>query len=185
MNIWIQYNTWFIYQYNLKAEIQKEMRVRNDTVPLSSMRRNMPFPLGPGQTAELSPSQQLQQKEAAATSVRTTRVKSCVGEICPLVDRESIFPSLHAVSGSVGYLSPPLRRWYGSWYWFWKQDNCSVMQFLLFPLKGEKWKTFLLKISNYISVHHREFPYVFLLSFLVLYVGYSCHYIRIIPFIIS
>lgn len=100
--VWIQCNN--IYQYNLKAVVQSK-KLENGTVCLSFMRRNLPFPRVPGSTAELSPSQQWQQKEPAGTRVRTMRVKLCVGEICPLVGRENISPPRCAVSGSGGCLN--------------------------------------------------------------------------------
>lgn len=103
--VWIQCNIWFIYQYNLKAVIQSR-KLKSDMVPFSFMRRNLPFPRVPGPTAELSPPQQLQQKEPAGTRVRAMRVKSCVGEICPLVGRENISLPLCAVDDSGGCLNP-------------------------------------------------------------------------------
>lgn len=130
-----------IYQYNLKAVVQSK-KLENDTVCLSFMRRNLPFPRVPGPTAELSPSQQWQQKEPAGTRVRTMRVKLCVGEICPLVGRENISPPLCAVSDSGGCLNPEIpRRWCDISYCFWKPGNYSVTNFPLLPLKGEKCVT--------------------------------------------
>lgn len=152
-------------------------------VPLGSMRRNVPFPQVPGATAELCPSQQLQQKEAAGSRVmRTMRVKSCVGKICPLVERENIFPSLCACLTAWAVLI--LRRWYDSSHWFWKPDNYSVTKFPLFPLKGEKWEGLF---SENVWLHlcsTQGIPVCFSFKFSDfggLCVGYKCHYIKIFP----
>lgn len=140
MYVWIHYNTWFIYQYHLKAVIQRETRVINDMGPLSSMRRNTPFPRVPGPTAELSPLTSVNSRRKLLAPGWGWWGWNCVWAISALSWREKIsFP--HCVQCLIAWAVLILRRWYDSSYWFWKPDNYSVTNLPLLPLKGEKRAT--------------------------------------------
>lgn len=69
------------------------------------------------------------------------RVKLCVGETCPLVERGNIFPCLCAASGSVGWLQP--EEVISQFILILETRQLFSHKFPSFPWKGEKRKTFL------------------------------------------
>lgn len=182
--VWIQCTTGFIYQYNLKAVIQGEMTIKDDKVPLMSLRRSMPFPQVVPH--ERSPCQQFQQEEAAGPRVRRWGW-NCVWVRPALSWREETsFPV--CVQRQAAWAGCSLRRWYLSSYWFWKPDNYLVTNSPRSLGKVRRGKHFFLRISNYIGCIGNSHLFFFLIlpsDFGGFYVGYRYRHIRIFHILIS